>query len=151
MSEKVRSVFVAIPAFVANGTPLDSDIADAMVENLEVEPKDVQVVEAKDGFYVFLKSLPFDFVTANHLIERAAQLCDTHERSVHRLTKLVRRADKFQSDLYALKRENVALRAEKDALKLQLSQAEAERSEKYEACKAIEGRLHNVIGSFATK
>lgn len=146
-----KHVYVGVPGFVAHGDPLDDAILDAIVEAMEVEPRDVQVVEMNKKFYVFIKSLPFTFTTANQTVARAADLARTYEHSVARLTKLVRRSDKYQNDLHALRKEVAALKADRDALKAKLEVAQVERAEQIEMSKAVESDLQALINTLGTK
>ena len=145
--EQVKRVFVGVPGFVAHGAPLDDAIRDAIVESFEVAPKDVQVVDMNEKFYVFINSLPFTFTTANHTVARAAQLSQTYERGVARLTKLVRRSDKCDDKLQSLRREVAELRAERDALKSTLEHARAEYEEKISMSKAVDADFVSLIGA----
>ena len=148
---EVKHVYVGVPGFVANGDPLDDAILDAVVEAMEVEPRDVQVIEMNNKFYVFIKSLPFTFTTANQTVARAADLSKTYEHSVVRLTKLVRRSDKYQNDLHTLRKEVAALRAERDALKAKLEVAQVERAEQIQMSKAVESDLQALINTLGTQ
>jgi multidrug resistance efflux pump len=145
--DSTKFVYVGIPGLVADGDPIGDSISDAVVEALEVDPLDVQVVEGRGKFYVFIKSLPFTFTTANQTVARAAELSQTYDRTVSRLTKSVRRADKAQADLHALRKEVAALAREKEELELELAQAQAARDEQAELAKNVEADLQTLITS----
>ncbi|OHT11535.1 hypothetical protein TRFO_18983 [Tritrichomonas foetus] len=149
MSEE-KSVYVGIPGYVATGDPNEDSIADAIVESLEVSPDDVKVYEKNDKFYVFIKSLPFTFATANQTVAQAAELSQTYDHSVARLTKLVRRADKFQNELSSLKKEVSLLQNEHEKLKQELQEVQAQRQQQYELSKSVESDVQNLLDTFTS-
>jgi uncharacterized coiled-coil DUF342 family protein len=149
--EGPQLVYVGVPGFVADGDPLEDAISDAIVECLEVDPTDVEVIESQDKFYVFIKSLPFTFATANETVSRAAALSQTYDQGVARLTKLVRRADKVQTDLHALKKDVAALARERDELQEQLEQAQTERQQQIDLARAVESDLQTLINTLSSK
>jgi cell division protein FtsB len=151
MCAEVQSVFVGVPAFVAAGDPLDDQISDALVESLEVDPRDVEVLDLHDKFFVFLKSLPFTFTTATETVAHSADLAQTYEHSVSRLTKTIRRSDKYQTDLHTLRKEVVALRSERDELRAQLEVAESARQQQLEMSKAVEADLRTLLDTISSK
>jgi uncharacterized protein YlxW (UPF0749 family) len=149
--EGTKFVYVGVPGFVADGDPLDDAISDAIVECLEVDPADVQVIEAQNKFYVFIKSLPFTFATANETVSRAAALSHAYDQGVARLAKLVRRADKVQTDLHALRKDVATLGREREELQAQLEQAQAERQQQFELARAVESDLQTLINTLSSK
>lgn len=150
MNKETREVFVGIPGYIATGDPNDDAIADAIVESLEVDPGDVKVVEKNDKFYVFINSLPITFATANQTVEQAAELSQAYEHSVARLTKLVRRADKYQNELAALKKEVAALQSEQESLKVELDEVQAHRKQQYELSKNVESDMQHLLDTFTS-
>jgi multidrug resistance efflux pump len=147
--ESTQSVYVGIPGLVAEGDPMGDSISDAVVEALEVDARDVEVVEGGRKFYVFVKSLPFTFATANQTVARAAELSQMYDRTVSRLTKFVRRADKAQADLHALRKEVAALAREKQELELELAHAQAARDEQAQLARTVEADLQTLIAALA--
>lgn len=113
-------VYVGVPAFVAHGDPVDSSIADGIVEAMEVDPADVDVVEQNGKFYVFIHGLPLTFPTASHVIAQSTSLQRTYKRNLVRLTNLVSRSDKHLSELLRLRDDVSALRMKRDAMKADL-------------------------------
>ena len=148
MNDNEKTVYVGIPGYIAMGDPNDDAIADAIVESLEVDPQDVRVIEKNDKFYVFIKSLPLTFATANQTVAQAAELNQTYDHCVARLTKLIRRADKYQGELSALKKEVSHLQAEHEKLKSELDEVQMQRQQQYELSKSVETDLQNLLDSF---
>ena len=145
-AEKTR-VFVGIHGFVAHGDPLDDAVLDAVAETLEVPPHDVQIIEMNEKFYAFINSLPMTFTTAVQTVANAGKLTQTYEHSVARLTKLVRRSDKYQNDLHNLRKEVAALSSEREALKAKLEAAHREREQQIGRSRAVESDLVALINA----
>lgn len=150
MNNATKEVYVGIPGYIAKGDPNDDAITDAIVESLEVDPNDVKVIEKNDKFYVFINSLPMTFATAVQTVEQADELTQTYDHSVARLTKLVRRADKYQNELLALKKEVSALQSENENLKAELEEAQAQRKKQYELSKNVESDMQQLLDTFTT-
>jgi uncharacterized coiled-coil DUF342 family protein len=149
--EPTQYVYVGIPGFVADGDPLDDSISDAIVEALEVDPEDIHVIESNRKFYVFVKSIPFTFTTANQTVARAADLSQAYDRSVARLTKLVRRADKAHAELHGLRKDVAALNRERDELQTELAQAQAQREEQEQLSRTVDADLQALITTLSSK
>lgn len=148
---EMETVYVGIPGLTAQGTPMESDISDAVVEQFEVDPQDVTTVEKDGKFYVFINSLPVTFASANQTVAHAAELSQTYDHQVARLTKLVRRSDKYQNDGENLRKELQELKAERDELAAQLQEAENIRQERVDAVKNVERDLQQVIECLGKK
>ena len=120
MEEKPNEVFVGIPGLFVTGFPLDDAVSDAIVETLNVDPKDIEVIELYNKFYVFVKSMPVTFQEACQAVSRSSELSKTYEHNIAFLTKLIRKADKYQNELDLLVKEIESLKQENEALSQEL-------------------------------
>jgi len=124
MNEETKSVYVGFQAFSVTGDPMDDAILDAIVERLEVNPADVSVYEKDDSFFVFIHSLNLSYQLAMDVLQESKHLSETYDLSVAKLTKMIRRVDKYHISLNQLQQEVNALNNKKEELLRELETSE---------------------------
>lgn len=138
-------VFTAIPAFYISGDAIDDMVVDGFAEAMEIKPKFVKAIEYKDDFLIFSNEINISLEAANKQIETSKNIKQNYDKSVHYITKLIRRFDTTQTKYLEVSQEVSALKSRNEELQKELENIQNENAKKAEAAKKIEEKIRTLV------
>ncbi|EAY03714.1 hypothetical protein TVAG_473380 [Trichomonas vaginalis G3] len=139
--DQKKQIYVAVPAFKVSGDAMDDAVLDAFAESMEIDVQKVKVLENNQNFFVFSDEINMDLATASKQIENSRNLLVNYDKSVHYITKLIRRYDTTRTKCIDVNQEVTALKTKNEELKQKLLELQKENAKRAEAVKKVEDNI----------